>query len=382
MIIHLLSDPDFNSSIITQFETANYKKNIYVVFKIDQFEAISKSHLGINILLIDPNNFTFNFERISGVIIHCLSIHSATFVLRTPKNIPVLWSIFGVDLYNFMPSLQSKIYGPKTKEYLYGKSFLAKLLYHLKLHYCFNFKSNNIIQRKAIRKVKFYSTVMPNETVIAKFYLPKHIEYKKLDVGHLPFLNKESITVITKKTTTKKQIYIGNSGNESNNHLDLVDEIKKLAVNQFQINIQLSYGGASNYIEYVKKEYLAITKNKINIIDTWMNKSEYLDLVNSQDIFLFNSIRQQGVGAIIMAIWCGAKVYLNSKNFVYKYYKSIGLKIFSIQNEFNDLHLSFESLSNNEIINNRRILLQEYDFESVNGRTLKAISTLYNYAEK
>ena len=379
MIVHLLSDPDFNNSIIHQFEVANPKKNIYVFSTAEQLEKTLLNYSEINTHLFDPDDIKFNFEGVFGIIIHCMSLHSAKFLLHAPGNIPVLWSIFGIDLYNFIPTLQSKIYGSKTKNYLYGKSYLSKSIFRIKFRYSFIFKSSNQIQRKAIKRASMYSTVVPTEKEIAKQFLPKNCRYAKLTVGHLHFINKESLDIIDEKRSRQLQVYIGNSGNESNNHLELIDELAKLDNSRFQINLQLSYGGKPDYVKHIEKEFRSNLKNKINVITSWMGKDEYYTLINDQNVFLFNSIRQQGVGAIIMAIWCGAKVFLNDQNPVFKYFAAIGITIFSIQKDLDHLKNEFEPLTSGQIITNRQLLFKDFSFESVNVNTINAVTALNNH---
>lgn len=382
MIVHLLSDPDFNNSLVHQFEAANPNKNIYVFYTAEQREKTLKSYPEIITHLFDPDNDKFNFEGVFGIIVHCMSLNSAKFVLKAPKEIPVLWSIFGIDLYNFIPSIRLNIYEPKTKIYLYGRSNLTKLILILKAYYSFIFKSSNKIQRRAIERITMYSTVIPTEKEIAKPYLPKNCYYSKLTVGHLPFISKKSIDIVNEKSSNLLQVYIGNSGNESSNHLDLINELMILDSSRFQINIQLSYGGNPNYIKDVEKEYRTKLKNKINVISHWMGKEEYYTMINAQNVFLFNSIRQQGVGAIIMAIWCGAKVFLNDKSPVFKYFISIGLKIFSIQRDLLHLKDEFEPLTSVQIIYNRQILYTYFCFDRINENTITTVTTLNNYYHK
>jgi dTDP-N-acetylfucosamine:lipid II N-acetylfucosaminyltransferase len=378
LIVHLLSDPDFNNLIIHQFEVANPKKNIFVVYTNEQISKLSKIYPNVNIYLIDSKKMIFNFDGVNAIIIHCMSLNSAKFIMQAPLNIPVLWSIFGVDLYNFMPSLINKIYGLKTRNYLYGNSFISKIKFRLKVYLSFKLKSSNLIQRNAIKRVNMYSTVVPSEIEIAKPYLPKKCEYIKLCVGHLHFINEDSIETYNERKINQYNIYIGNSGNESNNHLELIDEIQLLDSNRFKVNLQLSYGGSQNYVSTIEQIYYSKFKNNLNIIKTWMNKDDYYNLINSQDIFLFNSIRQQGVGAIIMAVWCGAKVFLNEQNPVFKYFSNIGIKVFSIQKNISNIN-KFEPLNKEDVFTNRQILLKEYSFENINENTKKAVTILNNY---
>lgn len=386
MILHLLSDPDFNNLIINNFEIVNFKKNIYIVFNKKQYDEIINNNSEIKVILIDTNNIKqeLDFSSVKSIVVHCLSFSSAQVVLLTPDHIPVFWSIFGVDLYNFHPSLQKKIYGPLTKDYIYSKNPLIKILFTLKIYYNFYFKSNNVIQRKAIRKVRFYSTVIPSETLYTKNILSPNSNFVKLDVGHLYFVKKENLLVNLEFKKDINSIYIGNSASPTSNHLEVIDIIKNKDCINCQVSLQLSYGSYAAYSNYIKNVFLKELKCNLNVIENWMEKKEFIDLIRSQSVFLFNSIRQQGVGAIIMAIWYGAKVYLNEGSSVLFYYKSLGLKIYSIQEDFSKQSISelFQPLSINEIIMNRKILLKEYSSEKVEERTKKVVSELNNYVFK
>ena len=65
-----------------------------------------------------------------------------------------------------------------------------------------------------------------------------------------------------------------------------------------------------------------------------------------------------------MSLWNGAKVFLSQDSLVYKYLKSIGLVVFSIQRDLNEREIN-TFLSKDEIMDNRRIVSDNFSNEAV-----------------
>lgn len=69
------------------------------------------------------------------------------------------------------------------------------------------------------------------------------------------------------------------------------------------------------------------------------------------------------MGNIISALKNGCKVFLSDNNPVYKFYKKIGIIVFSVENELNNKNIE-QPLSFKEIAHNRQILKTMYDYDA------------------
>lgn len=374
MLLHLLSDPDFNKMIIDQFEAVCPGKNTYMVFSDEELNRLKAQNITKNIILNRGNSNT-GFQNIHGVLVHCLSLDSAKIVNRTPAHIPVFWSIFGIDLYNYSPLLTRQIFETKTFKYIYGGNILIQNYYLAKGRYNQIFKSDNRIKQKAIRRVDLYSTVVPTESTLAEKFLSKTMRFQRLNVGSLDYLDRKDEIPPTVKTG-KTDVYVGTSASETSNHLDLIPYITQLSPDDLRLNVQLSYGGNPSYAKHVKDQFNAVLKCELNFIDSWMTKEEFESFFKRQHAFFFYSIRQQGVGAIIQALWNGSKVYMNKKNPVYAHFKSLGIIIFSVQDDLLNIENPLTFLDASLIRQNKKLLLNEYSRDTINNRTRLLIDQL------
>jgi hypothetical protein len=126
-------------------------------------------------------------------------------------------------------------------------------------------------------------------------------------------------------------ILLGNSATFTNNHIEAIDILEKIMVSEKRkIIVPLNYGDPS-YAE----EICQIGKNQLGdpfvpLMD-WLTLEEYNQKISQCGFVIMNHKRQQAFGNINTALYKGAKVFLRPENLLYKYYKSIGMKIFSVE---------------------------------------------------
>jgi len=380
MILHLLSDPDFDNAIIHQFETVSCGQNVFVVFNEKHYQLLLDKNFKINLIYYKTGN-EFDNVNIEGVIIHCMTWQNTRLILSLEKKIPVFWSIFGIDIYSFYPNLMKMLYEKETKKYVNKDNLLLHLYYIAKYYQRFLFSLRFKDYRKAIKRVNFYSTVIPSEVKYIKSKLSPKAKYIRLNVGFLDLINNNKNETILTKNEFKANVYIGNSATLTCNHLDVLNIFKKKNISDLNVTVQLSYGGSSSYVQYIVHEYKKHFKNRFYPLLDWIPFEKFNELLSTQNIFIFYTIRQQGVGAIIVALWNGGKVYLSEKNITTDYFKSIGLKIFSIEKDLieGNVELITAPLTSDEIVNNREILKQEYSFEIILKRTENVIHEIDDY---
>ncbi len=96
-----------------------------------------------------------------------------------------------------------------------------------------------------------------------------------------------------------------------------------------------------------------------------MTLEEYNKILLSCGTLIFNHVRQQGVGNIITLGYLGATLFLNAKSPVYSYYKSLGMKIFTVQEVSSQLSYTLEE---QEVKNNQTILFSLYSRSAVHDK--------------
>jgi hypothetical protein len=135
---------------------------------------------------------------------------------------------------------------------------------------------------------------------------------------------------IDKNVKNQPNILLGNSADPSNNHVEVFLELSKLELKDRIVYVPLSYGGNDAYKKQVLNAGRELLGANFQPLIDFMPLEKYNEILLSCGTLIFNHNRQQGVGNIIISGYLGASLFLNEKSPVYQYYKSIGIKVFSI----------------------------------------------------
>jgi dTDP-N-acetylfucosamine:lipid II N-acetylfucosaminyltransferase len=140
-------------------------------------------------------------------------------------------------------------------------------------------------------------------------------------------------------------ILIGNSAHQSNQHLIAIKSLSRYKENNIKIYCPLSYGSK----EYAKK-IARIGKeefgDKFMPLFSFMEKTKYNKFLQTIDIAVFPTNRQQGMGNIITLLGFGKKVFLNQNLTSSKEFKRRKIKIFDI-NQINLKKINLKDKRNN-----------------------------------
>lgn len=150
-------------------------------------------------------------------------------------------------------------------------------------------------------------------------------------------------------------ILIGNNATFTNNHIEIFNILKKINLYGRKIICPLSYGNKS-YGDYIEKTGKKMFGESFIPIRNIMNKKEYINLISGCSHVIMNHIRQQAGGNIAIMIFLGAKVFLDSRNPFFNYYKKMGIKVYSIK-QINSW--SMKNFLDKKSINKNRSILQK-----------------------
>lgn len=128
------------------------------------------------------------------------------------------------------------------------------------------------------------------------------------------------------------RIQIGNSATASNCHIEALDMISHLKDENIRVFLPLCYGGANSaaYASRITEYARRIFGDKVEPMTEILPSDDYLRLLSTVDVGLFNNSRQQGMGNISQLILCGAKVYLRSDVSMWDHFASLGCKLSDI----------------------------------------------------
>ena len=226
--------------------------------------------------------------------------------------------------------------------------------------YLYKNKNENIISLsyeflriKIIRHIPQIAALIPGDFEVAsQIYRTKAIYQPVFYPFPLDFLNysKSQSANPNKKT----RILVGNSGNPSNNHLEILTKFVQIKDTDIQIICPLSYSGDSVYINSVVEMGKELFGDKFVPLLNYIEPEEYTDLLWNIDIAIMNHDRQQGIGHIVPLLYFKKKVYVRSTTTSYEYFKDIGCQLYDILSIGNfyesDLRIDAAKLTTNHLI--------------------------------
>ena len=258
-----------------------------------------------------------------AVLLHSLYSLPLQVTPLIPSKICVIWSSWGYDIYSMMGTFRlvtMNLFRPLTKKFL-ELSYVCEE----------NGQADEIYQ-KAVQRVDFLSTVLPEE-----FNLIPSLPYfhaKELHYSYITPKEVETYQNVSAPQITGENILVGNSGAPTNNHLDIFEKLSKLDLGDRRIYCPLSYAGYP--LEY-KKEVLEDGKKRFGDnfrpFLQFIDKETYFTIVSSCKYAFFGHLRQQALGNIREMLVKGCKVFLDKDSPMYKHFKERSFCVSSIQDD-------------------------------------------------
>lgn len=128
-----------------------------------------------------------------------------------------------------------------------------------------------------------------------------------------------------------RRILLGNSATKENQHVEILEMLKKLeGLENVEICCPLSYG-KKKYREEVIKKGRELWNDQFNPITEYMEFDKYLSFLATCDIAIFNNNRQQAMGNIWLMLALGKKVFLRTDTPMWDNYVNKGVVIFPVE---------------------------------------------------
>ena len=185
-----------------------------------------------------------------------------------------------------------------------------------------------IVRYLVIRNMGNLVTYIPGDIELARqWYKSKGryhecLMYKSNVVDH----DTSKLTKINLKRQEGLRILIGNSGDPSNNHLEIFEILKNHAASVSKIITPLSYGKLS-YIQKIKKHGYELFGEKFQPLDNLIEFGDYHKLLKSVDIAFFNHKRQQAMGTTITLLSLGKTIYIRPRTTHWEFLDRLGIKV-------------------------------------------------------
>lgn len=334
MYFHIFtSESVYSSALLNLLERNIDLKNHFFYFGFGKKQKITPTYstqLSQQIKYLQkPADIAFllkNLKAVKWIYLHYLAYDPTLLFWATNRLLlkKTTWVVWGNDIYSYYKrnkNLKTRIY-----EYL-----RVKIIAQIPEIAAFVREDYDLI--KSIYKTNaVYSDIL--------YPIPVNIE-------HLNF-EKES------STTSSLKFMIGNSGDPSNLHHEIIDYLARFKDENVQVFCPLSYGGSKEYRDSVLKQGKQTFGDNFVALTSHLGKEEYGCFLNSIDVAIMNHKRQQGLGNILALLYLDKKVFLRSEITSYKYFQRQNCAVYDIEYlqkiTFNDLILLTKSESNNKQI--------------------------------
>ena len=256
------------------------------------------------------------------VVFHGLDVIKAYIANRLNRNTLVLWRFFGSELYG---KNKTEFYSIKTISVLNAQSQdvqvkLSKLWKKIHLWCKWGFQYKNELQR--FRPHYILCTSEEEYSFISEKY--NHIP-KLIIIPFTPLV--QSLPEWDKK---EGLIIIGNSRSPYNNHTDIIDIIQSARFRkEFKYILPYNYGNEMRYAKKIKEHFPK--ELEVLFLENFLPRIEYDSLFKRAKIIVINSYRQHAFGNVVMALYMGVNVYLNTRNPIYHFLKRNNIVVFSIE---------------------------------------------------
>lgn len=371
-ILHILHDEKFIDGAIDIFNSTS-AINTYVSIEDETPFVWIKVHTD-DVQIVDRDkilSFILAGEY-QLVAFHTLTRDKYELVLQIPMHIKILWLAWGYDLYQNYPNpiLDVDLYKEYTNKYISSlipkipihtqiKRLIKKVIFYSKYkklqieHENFLRKERDII-KKVFERLDYMSTILPSE-------YDALCEYPSFTAAYFPFqyANREKLEPKWISADANK-ILLGNSATATNNHLDIIIKLSRENILNECI-VPCSYG------DFDYRDYLVRTvedKSNIYMVRDYMSFADYIQMLRSCRVGIFGHVRQQAIGNIIYCMLQGSKVFLYKDSMAYKYFKSNGYVIFSIEDDLSNDSVN-QLLTDEERNINATKILNQFAYESV-----------------
>ena len=299
------------------------------------------------------------------VILHCFYSVPYKLIAKIPQNIKVIWFAWGYDIYKscycHSPLIEKPLYHSRSEKF--KKGVADKTLRTLMAERYYKCFCQKLVER-AFNRVDFFSGVIPEEyDLIKENKKNSFFKAKQLVFNYNNPLYPYKLENIDNPTVSGFDIQIGNSADNTNNHIDMFYLLSKLHLNDRKIIVPLSYAGTERYKKAVLSEGEKLLGDSFTPLTDYMPLQKYMQIVSSVRYSIFYLERQQAMGNIWLSLWRGCLVFLSETNPVYLHLKKRGYIVFSIQK---DLALIEEKarLTREEIRRNRTLLIEEHSYDA------------------
>ena len=137
--------------------------------------------------------------------------------------------------------------------------------------------------------------------------------YGNVKMVYISYIDKTSSNLAVEKNIIKNEtlnIMVGHSGNEFDNHIKILNDLKKFQNENICIYLVLAYGSKLN-IKKIKEYVQTNWKEKVKIISDFMPRDEYQRFCSKMDIAIFDGLPSYAIGNVALLFKMLKKLFFN-----------------------------------------------------------------------
>lgn len=369
MILHLVPDEKFIDFAFGLFDKVTSDNRFMAITNSDFKYIKTKKIEKLSIEDSMKKTFIDSLSKYDFVVIHGFTFNILNIVLKASVDIRFVWLGWGFDYYDI-------ICKNKYNKLLLIKTFRLWIKNNKKLFFINSIK--NLFPQKtkkieAIRRIKYFAPVLPNEYEMikkaVKGFDAKYITFSYADIGDCI----KGLSGV--KGGLGPNVLLGNSSTYTNNHLEAIDLLSYLKIDERRIVTPLSYGDEKYRDCILDYGFLKLGKNFSPLTD-FLHISDYNEILVSCSVVVMNHIRQQAMGNIIWMMYLGAKVYLHPKSPAFIFFETEGAHVFSTETLNVKNTTAFDCLSQQEVSNNRHVLEQHWSVVNVENKVINLLDVV------
>ncbi|WP_373332389.1 TDP-N-acetylfucosamine:lipid II N-acetylfucosaminyltransferase [Thiopseudomonas alkaliphila] len=365
-IIHIINEVKFSKMAAKAFDAVYPDANYYVSF--------SREKLNFNVLKFThyPRFFVFfkvlikYLLKADVVVFHSIGPKELLLLRAISKKTKVIWIGWGYDYYDIinvqlLKQETLKLLSSSENKENFGGVVLDFFLFEIKKR-----------KSKWINRVDIFSPVIFEDFKLVKKELPEmKAKYVSWNYGTL---EDDHIRGFEDKKINGSNILLGNSASDTNNHLDAFEYINNLNFDGRKVIVPLSYGDIEYRDIIIREGNKLFPRNFLPLTD-FMPIDEYTTILQSCSIVIMNHLRQQALGNIVIALYMGAKVFLDERNPIYDFFIEQGAFIYKLE----QLEMEFEDkLLIEQVMHNREVLKSYWSRDVILDKTKKIVETALN----
>ena len=359
MILHLVDDEKVIPGAADLFDKVFPQKNLFVVdipaanyvfkhvvLKKDVVSAVFGSQKFYKVI--------GDLDQYSAIVFHNLTRNKCRFIQKNKKlKAKFIWILWGFDLYSFLEGkgynlyIDTQDFNILTRSKISIKIFLQKFFY-------------NILYVDAYKRIDICACPVKGDYDLLKKYFNLTATWQWFNYFPVDEIIK---SLSLSETISGDNILVGNSAAITNNHIAAFKILNRFDLGNRSVITPLTYGDTLNISHVINVGKKLLPENFSPVLG-FLPISEYNYVIRECSIVIMPHLRQQAMGNLIILLYLGAKVYLYRKNPVFNYFISLGLVVFSIEEDLVTSNKdALKRLDDATMAHNRLLTLQEFNLE-------------------